>query len=96
MSAAKAKQSGKSVEEFRAAHDRSYIVPKRIRQALASLGDGWEYEANFIKIAGISQTDIGRFRDEFDEHIVTTSGHNAKRVWAGTKALADKLRAMVN
>lgn len=84
---------GRSLQEFRAAHDKNFIVPGKIREALKSLGDGWEYEAQFIRLAGISAVDMGNFREQFAEHIVVVD--RTKRVWAGTKATASKLREMV-
>lgn len=86
---------GKDIEAFRAAHDKSFIVPKRIKDGLAALGDSWEYEAEFIKRCGVSQTDFAFYREHFADFYVETSGSTnkrGKRVWAGTKAFASKLR----
>lgn len=88
---------GKSIEEFRSAHDKNYIVPKKIKEALAKLGDGWEYEVEFVKMAGVSTTDIVNFREQFEAHIVTVRVNGAshrRNVWAGTPAFAAKLREM--
>lgn len=87
------KRVGHSLQEFRAAHDKSFIVPQKIRAALKALGDGWEYEAQFTRMAGISQTELGNYREQFSEHVVMVD--RIKRVWAGTKAAAAKLREMV-
>ena len=84
----------KGVAEFRAAHDKAFIVPARLKAALAELGDAWEYEAEFLREAGVSNADISTFRDEFVDNIVVID-RNGKRVWCGTKALANKLRSMV-
>lgn len=89
----RAPSAGKSIEDFRAAHDKSWIVPRKIRDALKALGSGWEYEVNFLKLAGLSTTDLANFRDQFAEHIVLVD--RVKRVWAGTKETAAKLREMV-
>lgn len=88
-------KKGRTVADFRAAHDKSFIVPQKIRDALKKLGDGWEYELELMKIAGLSTTDLAIFREQFQDHIVLTGGKNPKRVWCGTKELAEKLRAMV-
>ena len=85
--------TGRSLSEFRATHDKSYIVPKKIRDGLAKLGEGWEYEMNFAKIAGISLSDLAAFRSLFEEHMVVVD--RTRRAWAGTKATAAKMRAMV-
>lgn len=96
---ATARPSGRSLEDFRAAHDKNFIVPKKIKDALSKLGDSWEYEVDFIKIAGVSALDAAAFRDQFENHIVTVkvngSSHR-KNVWAGTPAFAAKLREMAS
>jgi hypothetical protein len=95
MTDAKARAVGKSLADFRAAHDKSFIVPKKITEALAVLADCWEYEAAFIKIAGISQSDCSAYREKFEDFIVVVGGKTQKRVWCGTKKLATQLREMV-
>jgi hypothetical protein len=76
----------KDLSAFRAAHDRSVIVPNKIRAALAELekaegAEAWEYEAEFIRRAKISQADIGAYRDGFSAHVVETIGNKGKRIW---------------
>lgn len=94
MSKVQAK-AGKSLEAFRAAHDKNYIVPTKIKVALAKLGaEGWEYEVDFMKLAQLSTTDLANFREQFTDHVVEVGGRNAKRVWVGTKSFATKLREM--
>ena len=93
---AAAKGPGKSVDDFRKNHDKNFIVPEKIKAALKQLGNGWEYENNFIKLAGLSNTDFALFRDDFEDYWLSTAGHNPKRVWCGTKELRDELKAMVN
>lgn len=92
---AKAKGAGRPVADFRSAHDKSFIVPQKIEAALKKLGDGWEYEAAFLKLAELSVTDLAKYRPQFEDYIVMTTGPNAKRVWSGTKELAAQLRTMV-
>jgi len=95
-SATKAKpemsKAGKTLAEFRASHDKSFIVPQKIKEGLKKLGGGWEYEVNFLKLAGLSTTDLANHRDAFTDHIVLVD--RTKRVWCGTKELANKLREM--
>jgi hypothetical protein len=95
---AKPAPKGRSMAEFRAAHDKSFIVPTKIKTALETIGEGWAYEGEFVKLAGISATELGVYRGQFEEFIVTLKGteHGGRRAWAGTKALAAKLRAMVS
>jgi hypothetical protein len=88
-------RAGRTLQDFRKQYDKSYIVPTKIRAALQQLGsDGWEYEADFAKMAGVSLTDLGRFRDEFAKHVVTL-GRESRRAWAGTAAAAQKMREML-
>lgn len=90
------KKAGRGVAEFREKHDKSFIIPKKIRVGLAKLGsDGWEYEKEFCSLADIGLNDISRFREEFAEHVVVVDKSNNKRAWAGSKELADELRSMV-
>ena len=89
-----AKHSGKSLEEFKKLHDPNFIIPNRISLALAALGDGWDYEVNFLKLAGLSVTQLANYREQFEDHTVAINGKNPKRVWCGTKKLAAQLRTM--
>ena len=87
------------IAEFQAAHDKNYIIPDKITKgiiALSKLGpDVWEYEVAFLKRCGISTTDFAMFRDQFQDFMVLTKGHNPKRVWCASKVLAKKFREMV-
>lgn len=97
MKAEKAKteapKAGKSLAEFRASHDKSFIVPQKIKEGLKKLGGGWEYELGFLRLAGLSTTDLANYREEFEEYVVLVD--RTKRVWCGSKELAVKLREMV-
>jgi hypothetical protein len=86
---------GKSLADFRRTYDKDFIVPQKIKTALAQLGaGGWETELNFARSAGVSMSDIGLFREQFQDHVVLVE-RGSKRIWAGSKALAAKLREMV-
>lgn len=92
-----APKSARSISEFRAAHDTSFIVPAKIKTALASMSGGWLYEGEFVKLAGISLTQLGVYREQFAEHVVVLKGtqHGGRRAWAATKALAKQMQEMV-
>lgn len=85
----------KTVEDFRASFDRNYIVPNKIRAALTELGDGWVYEAELLRLAGISTTDLAVFRDQFSDYWLVADRAAKKRVWCGTIALAEELRNLI-
>ncbi len=88
------KPIGRPVTEFREKYDKSYIVPKRVRETLKELGAAWLYEVEFAKAAGVSTMDLGLVRDEFADFIVSI-GKDGRRVWAGTKATAQTIREAV-
>ena len=90
-----AKNAGHTKDDFRDQHDKSYIVPKKIREGLEQLGDAWEYEMEFMRRCGLSTTDFSRYRDEFEDYIVNTGGKNPKRAWTGSVEFAAELREMV-
>lgn len=89
------KAKGRDIDAFRAAHDKSFIVPKRIREGLAALGDSWEYEVEFIKRCQLDTTSFAAYREQFKDFYVEIGGKSPKRVWSGTKAFANKLRERV-
>lgn len=97
----------RNLNTFRANHDRNVIVPNKIRAALADMAakegpEAYAYEGSdpeggtpFIKRAGISQTDVGLFRDQFAEHVVelpNDSRSRGKRVWFATVKAAKAAR----
>jgi len=90
----KVKTAAKTLDEFRRTYDKDTIIPAKVREALERLADGWQYESEFVRAAGVSYADLGNYRDMFADHIVTIRRDN-KRVWAGTTALAAQLREMV-
>jgi hypothetical protein len=85
------KTVGKSLAEFRAQYDKATIIPAKIRAGLKKLGNGWHYEADFLKIADVSAVDLGRFRDQFSEYFVVTK-RDGRKAWAGNIAFANNLR----
>lgn len=89
----------KGLADFKAAHDKATVVPTKIKAGLAKVGkDAWEYEADFMKICGVNNVDFAAFRDQFASHIVelpSSQGIRGKRIWAGSAALAEKMRELV-
>lgn len=90
-----AKPMGRSLDEFRANHDKSFIVPAKIKAALEKLGNGWQSELEFAKLAGLSMTDLGNYRSQFEAFVVPITRDGSRRVWAGTKAFANRMREMI-
>jgi hypothetical protein len=86
---------GRNVADFRMMHDPTFYTPARIKEALASLGDAWEYEREFANRAKISMVVLSRSRNQFPDYIVQVSvRNNSKYVWCGTKQLAKRLRSI--
>lgn len=93
------KPSSASLESFRSAYDKNVIVPKKIIDALAGMlkegAESWCHESELLKRAGISTTDLGAFRAQFEKHIVEVGGsRNGKRVWFADPKVADKARKL--
>ena len=90
------KQKAKTLADFRATHDKSVIIPAKIKAGLGALlsegRENYEQEAEFTKRIGVSQTDMGRFRSEFADHVVETGGKAPKKLWFADKAVAAKAR----
>lgn len=87
-----------TAEDFRKLHDKSHIVPSKIADGLKKLGkDRWLYQADFMKLCGISNgADFNLYCVKFEkEHCVAIGGSKGKRAWAGSKSLADTLRTML-
>ena len=85
----------RSLADFMNEYDKDTIVPQKIDEALEKIGaDGWVYESEFVKIAGVSFMDLGTYRDEYADHIVFIK-RDSKRVWAGSAELARKMKEML-
>lgn len=89
----------KTVSDFRAAHDPDVIVPTKIRATLAAMAkvgpEQWEYEGDFVKLAGLSQTQISAYREQFIDHIIkapSSSKRAARNVWFADTKVAKKVR----
>jgi hypothetical protein len=90
-----APKAGRALADFRATFDKAYIVPQKIKAALGVLGkSAWEYEVDFAKMAGVSMADLGRFRDQFADYVVTVN-RESRRAWAGSTATARAMREML-
>ena len=86
---------GKSLDQFKAAHDKGFIIEKRLRDALTDLGESWLYESELMRTARIGPGEIARLRERFSKFNLLVGRRGKQRhVWAGTPALAKKLRAM--
>jgi hypothetical protein len=87
----------KTADDFKKLYHKATTVPKKIKEGLAKLGkDGWEYQAEFVKLCGVNPVDFNAFAAEFEkEHLIEIGGSRGKRAWAGSKALAEKMRAML-
>ena len=87
---------GRKLSDFRAAYDKDFIVPKRIKDGLKKLGcGGWEYEVVFAKSIGVSLMDLGAYREMFADNVVQIS-RDGRRAWAGSIATAKQMREMVS
>jgi hypothetical protein len=93
------KSKAKTLADFRETHDPNVIVPTKIRKALEQMAaegpENWEYEADFVRRASVSQTQMGQFRDQFAAHVVETphvQGRQPRKVWFASVKIAAKMR----
>jgi hypothetical protein len=83
----------RSLTDFRNTYDLATIVPRKIAAGLKALGNGWLYEVEFAKEAGLTLRDLGLFRDNYAEHIVAVK--DSRRAWVGSKKIAEEMRNMI-
>lgn|SRR5574341_785109 len=93
----------RNVATFRAAHHRDVVIPNKIKAALAKMAEDhgpehYEYESDFVKLAGISNTDLSTYRDGFNDFIVeakpigASNSRAARRAWFATAKAAKTAR----
>lgn len=89
----------RTVSEFRALHDVQTVLTNKIKAALTAMlkegPENWEYESDFVRRAGLSNNQIGAFRDAFADHVVETPSiarGNPRRVWFADPKVARKVR----
>lgn len=95
-----AKTKARTAADFKAAHDKSVIVPTKIRAGIAALlkigPEHFEYDDGFRALCGLQAAELATYRDLFKKHWFMTPGRAGgkagKRVWFGNPKLADKLR----
>lgn len=93
----------KTVDSFRALHDRNVAIPNKIRAGIDQMrkdggGEHWEYAIDFARIAGVSLADLNKFADQFTDFTVEAkaeagSKRHARQVWFATKKAADDAKA---
>jgi hypothetical protein len=86
------KKSGRSLAEFRKTYDKDFIIPHKIKDGLRALGQGWEYEVQFAHLIGVALSDLGNYRDQFTDFVVSMRD---RRAWAGSAAVAKQMREML-
>jgi DNA-binding transcriptional ArsR family regulator len=87
-------QNGRSLAEFKQAHDKNTIIPEKIKKALRELGAAWEYEVEFIKRSGVGHADLNTYRSLFEENFVYLK-REGKKIWCGTAAFAQKIKELI-
>lgn len=92
------KTKAKTLADFRANHDKSVIIPAKIQAGLAAMlaeggKENHELDSEFTARIKVSQTDMGRYRDQFAAHIVETGGSKPKKIWFADKTVAEKARS---
>lgn len=96
------KANARNSSTFNADHNKAVVIPNRIRAVLADLSkrgpEHYEYEADIVKLAKLSQTEISRFREGFRPHIVEIKYKDGKalstpkNVWFHNVSVARRMR----
>ncbi len=85
----------KDLSDFAKLYDKDTIIPAKIKAALAKVKTKWIYEVAFAKLAGVSLNDLGNYRTQFADYVVSIRKDN-KRAWTGDKATAETMRSMIS
>lgn len=89
----------KTLDDLRAVHDDSVVVPKKIRDrfgAMLKIGpEEHDFEQKFLKDAGVANNKISEYRGQFKAHIVKLPGNGGKRIWFGDAKIAKKFRETI-
>lgn len=93
------KAVARTIADFKASHDRETVVTNKARaalEAIAKIGpEHYEYEADFLKLAKLSQGDGPIVREAFTAYIAdapAVHGKTARRVYCGSLKTAKILR----
>ena len=96
-SAASVKESsthaGKTLADFRALHDKDFIVPRKIKDGLRTMPGVWMHEIDFVRHAGVTLHDLGNYREQFAELLVVP--RDGRKIWAKTAAVAEQMKVML-
>jgi hypothetical protein len=91
----------KDISSFRAMHDKSVIIPARIRTAFATMiktdgSEAWEYEGDLSRLAGVGPPDFRDYKELFKDHMVETPPTNGRKsarvVWFADPKVAARVR----
>lgn len=84
----------KTLSDFRNTYDKATIVPAKVKAAIKAMGqNGWEYEVEFGRMAGVRLSDLAAFRDMFADFVVGLKDN--RRAWAGSVKTAKTMREML-
>lgn len=80
----------KSIEDFRKAHDQSFIVPERFKAGIKAMGpNGWMYMGDFMREYKINPAQGTAYRDQFSGYLHEV---DKKMIICGSTKLAKKLK----
>lgn len=103
MSKSTPKPGAKTLDDWRASHDRRTVVLTRLQAAIDKMNaeygpEHWEYEADFIKLADVNQNDCSKYRGELAAFTAISKPIGARRsrsdkiAWFATKNAAAEAR----
>lgn len=90
----------RTLNDLYAEHDDDVLIPGKITAALKALAkegpEQHETDTEFSRRAGVSNTQLGAYREQFRKHFIVLAGRNGKRYWFGNPEAAKKARIRLN
>lgn len=89
----------KNLADAKSLHDPDTVIKRKIEArftAMLKIGpEEWDYEADFIKAADISQKNASDYRKHYEGHVALTpriGGSREKTIWFADQKVAKKFR----
>jgi hypothetical protein len=84
--------AGRNLAAFKQTYHKDTIIPAKIKAGLKSLGAAWEYEVEFVRRCGVSQSDMATYRDGFSDNWLQL--RDGKKVWSSV-AMVKQMKGML-
>jgi len=92
-----ATSKGKDLTAFKKQYDKKAINRAKVKAALKTLGNRWEYESEFVRACKMASHELANLRADFADYVlcVPSAGGNTRFIWCGTAKLAAQCREVM-